>query len=236
VSSFSLVRYPVRHAARAMAGMVTDRRALAATPGLRFARQLGTGRGVAMGLGGDLRRWAAFCVWDDEGALDGFLAGSPVADRWQQQGEEWWTVRLALVRAHGTWGGRDPFAGVDAAVAPGPVAVLTRATIPPRHWPAFYRAVPAVEAQLHGAEGVLAAVGIGELPVGLQATFSLWRSATDVDAFAYGPAAHGPSSHARVIARTRRAGWFREELFARFRPYASTGTWSGRDPLGGNGS
>lgn len=226
-----------------MVRFVTDRRRLAATPGLRFARQMGTGRGVAMGLGGDLRRWTLLAVWDDDAALDRFLAESPIAARWAEA-DETFTVRLEPLGAHGTWGGVDPFHDPVPSTASGqiqresvertgPVAVLTRATISPRHWWAFYRAVPPVEAALHASPGVLAVAGVGELPVGLQATFSLWRSADDLRAYAY---AIG-SPHAAVIARTRREGWFSEELFARFRPYASTGTWSGRDPLAeGNGS
>jgi hypothetical protein len=44
--------------------------------------------------------------------------------------------------------------------------------------------------------------------------------------FAY---ALGP--HAAVIGRTRKEGWFGEECFARFVPYASAGSWDGTDPL-----
>ena len=227
IASFHLTRYVPRHAPAAMAGLVSRTRVLAATPGLRFARQLGTGRGSAMGLGADLRRWATFAVWEDDGALDAFLASSPLARRWQEQGEESWTVRLMPLSAHGAWGGIHPLGDVDlAAPDDGPVAVLTRARIGLRHWPAFYRSVPAVEAHLRRQPGLLAVVGIGEAPVGLQATFSLWRSPADVAAFAY-----GESAHQAVVHRTRDEGWFVEELFARFRPYRSTGTWDGTDPL-----
>jgi hypothetical protein len=184
-----------------------------------------------MGLGADLRRWATFVVWEDEAALDAFLAGSPVAERWRARGEETWSVRLAPLLAHGSWGGIDPLVGrgTDEEAGDdqgGPVAVLTRARVRVRHWPAFYRSVPAVEAHLRRQPDLLAVVGIGEAPVGLQATFSLWRSAVGMESFAY----HG-SAHETVVRRTRAEGWFAEELFARFRPYGTTGTWDGSEPL-----
>jgi hypothetical protein len=233
VASFHLHRFPTRHAARAAVGTVLDRRPLATTPGLRFARGMGTGRGADMGPGADLHRWALFAVWDDDAALDRFLATSTLSQRWSDRAVEAWMVRLLPLAATGAWGGADPLTGLDedaarlAVAEGGPVAVLTRATIPARHWAAFHRAVPPVDRVLHRQEGLLATLGVGERPVGLQATFSLWRSADDVAAFAYRP---GP--HRDVIATARRQGWFREELFARFAPYASAGSWDGRDPLG----
>ncbi len=228
VASFHLTRYPWLQALGTMAGLATRARALATTPGLRFARQLGTGRGSQMGLGADLRRWATFLVWEDEADLDAFLVASPLARRWADHGEETWSVRLVPLSEHGSWGGRRPLAGIEPAPGDdgGPVAVLTRARIGMHHWPAFYRSVPAVEEHLRRQPGLLAVVGVGEAPVGLQATFSLWRSAADMDAFAY-----RGSAHEAVVRRTRAEGWFAEELFARFRPYGSTGTWDGSDPL-----
>lgn len=225
VASFSLARFPARRIPRIMAGAVLDRPALAEVPGLRFARQLGTGRGREMGLGADLRRWALFAVWEREDDLDAFLAGSPLARRWYGWAEDAYTVRLAPLAAHGTWGGSDPLAGFEPPpdCAASPVAVLTRATIPVRHWPAFHRAVPPVERWIETAGGLLAATGIGERPVGTLATFSIWRSAADVDRFAYGP----QSPHRAVVERTRRHRWFRDELFARFRPYAEEGSCPG---------
>lgn len=238
VASFHLVRERPLQAATTMAAMVRQDRLAGRVPGLRFARRLGTGRGRRMGLQGDPSRWALFGVWDDEADLDRFLTDDPLARGWRERSRESWSVRLRPLAAHGTWGGVDPLGDLDdvaahrAAADGGPVAVLTRATVPMRHWRAFHRSVAPVEAQLHAAPGLLEVAGVGEWPVGLLATFSLWRAAEDVDAFAYrGTPHHG------VVRATREGGWFAEELFARFRPYGSTGTWDGRDPLGsGNGS
>lgn len=243
VASFHLQRETMAGAVVAMSGMVGQDRLAHRIPGLRFARRLGTGRGRAMGLHADLRRWALFAVWDDEAALEEFLAHDALPRRWRERSTESWSVRLRPLAAHGTWGGTDPFGDLDdvgahrASTAGGPVAVLTRAKVAIRRWPAFYRAVPSVEAHLHAQPGLLEATGVGERPVGLLATFSLWRSADDVDAFAYRDTVHHD-----VVRATREGAWFAEELFARFQPYSSTGTWDGVDPLAalrladGNGS
>ena len=125
-------------------------------------------------------------------------------------------------------GGSTSLAGLDAGRVDGPVAVLTRADVALRRWLPFLRAGPAVSDAVQRAPGLLAVVGIGEAPLGRQATFSLWRSAADAGAFAA-----GDPCTARSCERTRAERWYGEELFARFEPYGSEGTWDGRDPLAG---
>src|SRR5688572_26475406 len=122
--------------------MGLDRPLLARTPGLEFWKLLGTGRGQAMTLSADLRRWALFASWSSENALDAFLASSEIAERWASLSVEAFHVRLEPLRAKGSWNGRALFAGASAAPADGePVAVLTRATIRPSRLVRFYSSI-----------------------------------------------------------------------------------------------
>ena len=232
IVAFTLARYPVQVSALELAHLGLDRWSLEHTAGLRFWRLLGVGKGRAFGPQPDLRRYALFTVWDSYAALRQFERGSPIMQRIQRRAEEVWTVHMLPVRWHGKWGGRDPFSDIAPASPPtvGPWVILTRATLYPTKVRTFLKAVPAVSAHLLQQSGLLNSVGVGEVPLLYQATLSVWRSLPALTSFAYGP---GP--HIEVVRRTRRERWYREELFARFRPVASSGTWDGVDPLAESG-
>ena len=104
--------------------------------------------------------------------------------------------------------------------------MVTRANVRPSAWREFARAGRVVDDELHRAEGLIDVVGIGEAPIGRLATFSLWESLAAARTFA-----HSMPDHVDVVRRTRTEGWYSEELFAHFEPYASEGRWNARDPL-----
>jgi heme-degrading monooxygenase HmoA len=225
VASFHLIRERPRRALLAMARLGADRPQLQRVPGLEFWRLLGTGDGDNTGPGADLRRTALFAVWESEEHLENFLASHRIPRRWQRA-EEHFTVRLRALGGHGTWRGVDPLDGLADGDRSGRVAVITRADVRRRSWREFGEAGKEVDAELHTADGLIDVVGIGEAPVGRLATFSLWESAAAVRTYAY-----AMPRHQQVIEQTRDGDWYAEELFARFEPYGSVGTWNGRDPL-----
>jgi hypothetical protein len=229
IASFHLTTVRAVAAPVGLARLGTDRLALPRVAGLRFWRLLGTGRGSDTGPGVDLRRTALFAVWAAEVDLDRFLAarlarGIGVTESY--------TVRLRGIGGHGSWNGFDVLGAVETVAADpaAPVAVVTRARVRARYWRTFAQASRVVSDQLVAADGLLAVCGIGEAPIGRQATFSLWQSAAAARRYAY-----GAPEHLEVVARTRAEGWYGEELFAAFAPFGSSGSWAGRDPLAGTG-
>ena len=227
VVSLTLNRYSWPQAWAGMSKMGRDHPHLRAVPGLNFYRLLGSGRGHNLGLGADVRRWARLAVWSSAAACQRFEDSS-----WRQQElaltQESYTLMLRPIRWHGQWGGESPSARPKRPSPPesGRIAVLTRAAIRPAKLAAFWRSVPASQAGLQTQPGLLASVGLGEVPLLHQATFSVWQDTASMRAYAYQGA-----GHRGAIAQARRDQWFSEELFVRFAVLSGQGSWSGRDPL-----
>lgn len=217
---------PARAVPAAVARMAVDRRLLR-TSGARFTKLLGTGDGRTFtARDADPRHWGLLATWDDPAAAAAFER-SATARAWGRLQDERLRVALRPIASRGRWAGREPF-GAPAPRredAEGPVASITRARIRASRTLGFWRAVPPVSADLHAVAGLRLAVGIGEAPVGLQGTFSLWEGADALTAFA-----HQRAAHARVVAETARRGWYAEELFARFAVLDVEGTHAGRAP------
>jgi hypothetical protein len=212
-----LWRVPRAKVPHALARMAVDRRRARRTPGILFAKMLGTGDGRTFTVrDADPTRWAMLSTWSTEGG------DSSVARSWARLASESYRVDLRPLVSRGRWSGREPFGQPQPRRTTGPVAAITRARLTARK-----AAGPPVSAVLQRSPGLLAAIGIGEAPIGLQGTFSLWSSADALRDFA-----HREAAHTDVIARTANEGWYAEELFARFEVVGSEGTLDGRDPLG----
>jgi heme-degrading monooxygenase HmoA len=210
-----------------LAQMATMPPLLQQVPGLSFFKLLGSGKDRVFTLVPDFYLYGLMGTWRSEEAADAFLQHSPVMAAYQAHTQEQWTIKMEPVKSHGLWDGVNPFVPADAdGLAPAPLAVLTRAAIRPKALPAFWRYGARTSNDIIRAPGLLAAVGLGELPLVRQATFSLWENEQAMRQYAYGTA-----HHQQVIRKTRADHWYREELFARFRVLSSTGTWKGRNPL-----
>jgi len=134
-------------------------------------------------------------------------------------------VLLHPTAARGRWAGVEPFvAGPD--LHPGPVVALTRATMRLPVLLKFWGRVPDISAMIGADPNVIFKIGIGELPLLHQVTFSIWPDAASMARFARGDGPHG-----RAIRAVRAEGWFAEELYARFSIIEDWGTWGGKRPL-----
>ncbi|QIX63375.1 spheroidene monooxygenase [Hymenobacter sp. BT18] len=205
--------------------MGTAQRPLQRVPGLRFQKLLGSGAG-GFGALPNLLRYGFMAVWETEAAAADFFNTHPLWQEYERRCQEIWTAQLAPIKSHGLWDGQNPFDYPDTSpAADGPVAVLTRASIRWHKTPRFWRYVAPTSATIAQAPGVLAAIGLGELPVVRQATFSLWTSAQAMQDYAY-----RSEKHKEVIKLTRQEDWYGEEMFARFRVLSSRGTIDGRNP------
>ncbi len=217
---------PRRAVPAAVARMALDRAPLRRTHGLRFAKLLGTGDGRTFTVrDADPRHWGVLAVWAAAEHAAAFEDG-PVTRAWGRLSDrdgERLRVRMRPLASRGTWAGRRPFGDPEPAPYDGPVAAVTRARIAPRRLVTFWRAVPPVSADLHRTAGLRLAVGIGEAPVGLQGTFSLWDSPAALRSFAYDRA-----PHLAAVRRTAELGWYTEELFARLAVLDVEGTLAGR--------
>ena len=216
---------PGRRVPAAVLRMGLDRRPVRRAPGLRFAKLLGTADGGTFGArDADPRHWALLACWDRAEDARRFESGRTVR-AWSALADETLRVSMRPLASRGTWSGRTPFGEPEPRRVDGPVAALTRARIKPTLWRTFWRAVPPVSADLDARPGLLLALGIGEAPVGLQGTFSLWSGTDALRDFA-----HRGAAHQAAVAATTTLGWYAEELFARFAVEDVTGAYRGANP------
>ena len=171
----------------------------------------------------DPGRIGLVAFWDDDDALDQFLASHPLAGKLAGG----WHVRLAPLRAFGTWPGLPSDTPTSRVVEhEGPVAALTLGRLRLSQTVRFLRTSAKAEARVIGAPGLIWATGMARPP--FVCTFSLWESTRASSTYAFGNA---EPAHPEAIAEGERKAFHHQQAFIRFRPYGSVGHLDGRNPL-----
>ena len=202
----------------AFLSMAIDRMRSRKFTGISFSKLLGTGSGQTFTPSDAvLTRWG-MVVAIDENRIEAFDQSSIISN-WRKRSTSEFRAVLSPLSSHGLWAKKNPFDFIAPLSNPdAQIAALTRARIKWNKNFIFWKSVPPVVIDLHSNPGLQAAIGIGEAPIGLQGTFSLWKSASALRDFAYKGKAHQVA-----IAQTQSIRWYSEELFARFEVLALRG-------------
>lgn len=191
----------------ALLSMALDRFIVGRSSNVGFFKSLGTGKGETFTpRDANPLRWGLIAEVKDIDAFDKSL----VVKRWRTQCVHEFRAIIEPISSHGKWSKQEPFVPT-VKDWDGQVIAITRARIAWKQNVRFWKAVPPVTASLKSANGLIAAIGIGEAPIGLQGTFSMWESHAALREFAYRGQAHN-----EAIAATKKYHWYSEELFSRF--------------------
>ncbi len=201
--------------------IVRGPRALQGISGLLFSKVLGSGFEGGFDLRPSPSRQGVFALFESFQTAQDFITHSPLVQAYQNRSDEFCCVTLKTWSCRGSWDG----ISLQVTTAPplhGPVAALTRASIKFNKAHAFWRHAPPSQTALDGVVGCQLAVGLGEAPFFRQATFSIWESVSDMNAYAR------TGSHLEAIQAAQKHGYFSESMFARFVPLKVQGQWLGK--------
>lgn len=172
---------------------------------------MGTGSGSGFSIWPDFKRYAILSFFESERSARDFVKNDEKLSWYRENSEQHLQVLLIPFKGHGSWAGEVPFEYDESVLSNSePLAVITRATINTKALPDFWRNVPKVSAFMHSAPA-LHQIGIGEYPIFMQATFSIWENLKSLKETAY-----SNTPHAEVVKKTRERNWYKEELFAEF--------------------
>lgn len=223
--SLSFYRFSgVKERLWAFAQMGLARRGMAGTPDIGFWKLCGSGTGEGFTPIPNTAVYAILATWPDSAIARARVETATVFARYRARASEAWSVFLTPTSSRGQWSGVEPFQEAEDAPT-GPLAALTRATVKPGIVRRFWGRVPNISQMIGADPNVAFKIGIGEVPLLHQVTFSIWPDEQAMAAFAR----TGP--HAEAIRAVRTEGWFREELYARFTVQSDMGSWHGSSPL-----
>jgi heme-degrading monooxygenase HmoA len=225
VTTFSLFRFPPNQQGWAFAQMGLKSLLHPMSKGLTFGKMLGCGR-KGFSLFPDFSQYALIAQWKTKEDAERFFSSEKIKTFLDHTVESY-SIQMVPLQSHGLWDGQNPFpvtALPDASN--GPIVVLTRAGIRMSKLLTFWSHVPHTQRAMQEAQGLIMAVGVGEVPVLQQATVSIWENSEAIKKFAY-----QSGFHKEVVKKTRQQHWYKEDLFARFVPIATAGSYFGKDPI-----
>ena len=203
--------------------------ALKDTPGLIFAKVMGSGHEGGFGLRPSATHQGLITVFDHADQARAFLA-SPLTNTYRERAAEFWSGMLEVVSARGQWDGQawgttpatqlgSHACAANDAEPPRPLAALTRASIRPAKAMAFWRNAPAAQNAMQHAKGCSLAVGLGEAPLIRQCTFSVWDDTPSMLAYPH------QGAHQAAIEAAYRHHYFSQSMFVRMRLLEQQGQW-----------
>jgi spheroidene monooxygenase len=195
-------------------------------PGLTMAKVMGSGHGGGFSLRPSPTHQGLICTFSHLDFALKFLDSAAV-QAYRSRARECWTGVMAVQSGRGhwdkqAWQASSAEALGDSAAPQGPLAVLTRASILPTKTMAFWRYAPAAQAELKHSPGCLLAMGLGEVPLVRQCTFSLWQDTAAMLAYAQ------QGAHQVASAAAYKHQFFSESLFVRMQVLQMAGDWQGR--------
>jgi heme-degrading monooxygenase HmoA len=229
ITTFTLFRFPnLKSKLWAFGQMQFAHFFISKSPGLIFYKLMGSGRDIGFSLFPDWGVYALLGVWDNEQAANDFFNHSAIYKSYQKNSMEQWTIFMKPIQSKGLWSRGNPFTGSLELDSNNPlIVVITRATIKPTKLLKFWRFVPISQRPIQrGCEGLIYTKGVGEVPVVQMATFSVWENIDSLKKYAY-----NSLEHREAIKKTHQLDWYKEEMFTRFQPFKSIGTWEGKDLL-----
>ena len=223
-----LVEYLKAHQRWGWMRLVLGASALKNTPGLLFAKVMGSGHGGGFVLRPSATHQGLICMFENAEQAQQFMRGEVVRS-YRQRAQSFYVACMAVTSSRGHWDGRSwghtcaqrlgPYQDLDTGEHG--VVALTRASIRPSKAMAFWRYAPAAQQDLLNAPGCQLAVGLGEAPLLRQCTFSLWRNTESMLHYAH------TGAHQQAIQAAYRHDFFSESMFARLRVLESQGEWEG---------
>ena len=166
----------------------------------------------------DFSTYALLQTWSSKDEAESYFTSNEYFKKMLTKSQGHRIVIMSPFKSSGLWNGKNPFDISNDYSKSVKIGVITRATIHFTKLTHFWRSVKSASNAISEAKGVSFFKGIGELPFIQQATFSIWDSEEDINNFAY-----SNTSHKKIVSKTKKQKWYKEDLFARFHILSDTG-------------